>query len=76
MSCEFVLLAFKILFTISSIYVKLLNDEVPYIVNVALVPKVGHAALIKKKKKIWWWVKSLLCEHRVCVQSCFPVETT
>lgn len=51
MSCEFVLLAFKILFTISSIYVKLLNDEVPYILNVALVPKVGHAALIKKKKK-------------------------
>lgn len=52
MSCEFVLLAFKILFTISSIYVKLLNDEVPYILNVALVPKVGHAALIKKKIKI------------------------
>lgn len=49
MSCEFVLLAFKVLFTISSIYVKLLNDEVPYIVNVALVPQVGHAALIKKK---------------------------
>lgn len=49
MSCEFVLLAFKVLFTISSIYVKLLNDEVPYVVNAALVPKVGHAALIKKK---------------------------
>lgn len=41
MSCKFVLFAF-----ILSMFIKLLKNEVPYIVNVAMVPKVGHPALI------------------------------